>query len=77
MKILRRKKAPTDTEKATLETEEAKQYAEEAQHSAQDAKVILFKTKKDYEEARPKFKLEAEQAIDILKKLKESALKKM
>ena len=53
MKILRRKKAPTDTEKATLKTEEAKYYAEEAQHSAEDAKVILFKTKKDYEEARP------------------------
>ena len=68
------KKAPTDTEKATLETEEAKYYAEEAQHSAEDAKVILFETKKDYEEARPKFKHEAEQDMDILKKHKESAL---
>ena len=66
-------KAPTDTKKATLETEEAKYYAEEAQHSAENAKVILFKTKKDYEEARPKFKLEAEQVMAILKQHKESA----
>ena len=50
-------------------------YTSEAQHSAEDANVILFKTKKDYEEARPKFKLEAGQAMAILRKHKVSALK--
>ena len=69
-------KAPTNTEKATLETEEDKNYAEEAKHSAEEAKVILLKTQKDYEEAKAKFKLEAEQAMAILKKHKEAALKK-
>ena len=61
-------KAPTDTENATLETVEAKNYAEEAKHSAEEAKIILLKTKKDYEDAIAKFKLEAEQSKAIMKK---------
>ena len=70
MKISRRNKASTDTEKATLEIEEAKHYAKEA-CLAEEAKVILLKTKKDSEEAIDKFKLEAEKAMAILLSIKE------
>ena len=50
-------KAPTDTEKTTLDTKEAKHEAEEAKHSPEEAKVKLLKTKKNSEEAKPKFKI--------------------
>ena len=77
MKILRREKAPTDTEKNSFETEQARNYAEEGKHSAEEAKVILLKTKKDSEEAIAKFKVEAKKAMAILKKHKDAALKKI
>ena len=52
-------------------------YAEEAKRSAEEAKLILLKTKKDSEEAIARFKLEAEQAMAILKEHKDAALKKL
>ena len=69
-------KAPTDTENAALETEEAKNYAKEAKNYAEEAKVILLKTKRDYEEAIAQFKLKTERAKAIFKKHKEANNKK-
>ena len=61
--------------KTTLETKEAKHDAKESKHSAEEAKIKLLKTKKDSEEAIPKFKIEAEQPKVILMKHKETAKK--
>ena len=47
----------------------------EDKHFAEQENAILFKTKKDPEEAIGKFKLDAEQAKAILKKNKEAAKK--
>ena len=52
-------RAPIDSEEnKTIKTKEANKYPGEA-------KVILLKTLKDSEEARAKFKLEAQQAMAI------------